>query len=152
LRLTLEFDVAVDYPLLVEIAHRTYELGEDPPKQRRTQQFTACAGHVEEVAPGTVAEHQNGPGGFYAPGFQVDKGGVIDGLHDFQLALEAHLDAVLGRAALGAGFANLDGDQGPSLVARARLRSQETGGPRRVLLAVVVGGAGGGERRYLAGG
>ena len=135
----------MDYPLVVEIAHRADQFREDPPQERGAEQFTVRAGNVEQITARAVAEHQDGPGSFYVPGLQVDQGRMADGLHDFQFALEAHFDTVFGRATPRAGFADLDSHQSPALIPCLRFRGKEA---RRLLRVFVIRG----RRRNLAGG
>jgi len=67
------------------------------------------AGNVKQITTRAVAEHQNGPRHLNVPSLKMHQARVVDTLHNLQLALEAHLDAILRRSAARAVLTYLDG-------------------------------------------
>ena len=124
---TFKFDVAVDNHLVVEVGDRADEFGKDAADERGSEDFPVGGRDVKEVAAGVVAEHEDGAGRLDAPGLEVDQGGVANVLHDFELALEGHLDAILGCAAAGAMLADLDGYERPAFMLRGQFRGGKAG-------------------------
>lgn len=108
---TLKLNVAVDDALAVKIRHGGHELAEYALNQLRAQKVAHARGKVKEVTARAVAHDEDGARLLDAPGAQVDDGRVPDDLHNLELALQAHLDAIFAGTAAGAVLADLDGDE-----------------------------------------
>lgn len=106
----------MDDVLIVEIGDGADQLGKHAADEGGSEEVTMASGDVKEVATGVVAEHEDGPTWLNAPCLEVHERWVAHCLHELKLALEAHLDAVLGCPSSGAMLADFDGYQGPAFV------------------------------------
>jgi fructose-1-phosphate kinase PfkB-like protein len=100
----------------VEISDGADKFREHATDEGWSEEFAMASGKVKEISPGVVTEDQDSSTEFDAPGFEVHERRVPHCLHEFKLALEAHLDAVLGGTPSGAMLADLNGYQGPAFM------------------------------------
>ena len=70
-----------------------------------------CCSDIEQIAAGAVAQDEEGSCRFNIPGFEMNNRRVVDGSHDFEFSLEAHLDALFRRSAARTMLAHFDGHQ-----------------------------------------
>ena len=102
--------------MVVEIGDGADQLGKHAADEGWSEEIAMASGDVKEVAAGIVAEHEDSSTWLDAPCLEVDERWVAHYLHELQLALEAHLDAVLGCPASRAMLADFDGYQGPAFM------------------------------------
>lgn len=112
--LTLEFDVPVNDVLVVKIGHGAHKLGEHAADEGWRKKLAMTSRHVKQIPTGVVTKHEDCSGRLDTPGLEVHERRVPYRLHDLELPLQAHLDAVLGRTPSGAMLADLNGYQGPA--------------------------------------